>query len=108
MRTLRFIVDRQIIRKDPECDFTNIVPGTSGYLKAVFSFSSDWMDTIKVAGFYRNGKEYPPRFLKDDKSCIIPAEVLTNRKFEIRIIGKNEKKNLKLITNKIEIIQNGG
>lgn len=29
MRTLSFIVDRQIIKKNPECDFDNIVPGTS-------------------------------------------------------------------------------
>ena len=106
MRTLKFIVDRQIISQDPECDFDNIVPGTVGYLKAEFSFSSEWDDTIKVVAFYKNGKECPPKVLKNGKSCIIPEEALTNRRFAIRVIGKNER--TKLTTNKIEVVQNGG
>lgn len=106
MRTLKFIVDRQIIIQDPECDFDKIVPGTVGYLKAEFSFSSDWDDTIKVVEFCRNGFECPPRILKNGKSCIIPEEALTNRRFTIRVIGKN--KRIKLTTNKIEVVQNGG
>ena len=104
MRTLRFIVDRQIIKQDPECDFNNIVPGTVEYLKAEFSFSSEWDNTIKVAAFYRNGHECTPQVLKDGRSCIIPEEALINRRFEIMLIGKNKK--LKIITNKIEVIQN--
>ena len=39
MRTLKFIVDGQILRQDPTCDFSNIVPGTEGYLIAEFAFS---------------------------------------------------------------------
>ena len=39
MRTLKFIVEGQIIKQDPSCDFTNLVPGTEGYLRAEFSFS---------------------------------------------------------------------
>lgn len=106
MRTLKFIVDGQIIKQDPNCDFSNLVPGSSGYLVADFSFSSEWDNTVKVAGFYRNGRECPPQILKDGHSCTIPEEALTNRKFEISILGKNEK--MKIITNTIEIIQNGG
>lgn len=34
MRTLSFIVDKQIIRKDPECDFSNLVPGTTRIYKS--------------------------------------------------------------------------
>lgn len=106
MRTLKFIVDKQIIRPDPECDFDNIVPGTVGYLKAEFSFSSEWDNSIKVVAFYRNGHECPPRILKNGRSCLIPEEALTNRRFSISVIGKT--KTSKLTTNKIEIIQNGG
>ena len=29
MKTLRFIVDNQTIRKDPYCDFSGLVPGSS-------------------------------------------------------------------------------
>ena len=106
MRTLSFIVDGQIIKKDPNCDFNDLIPGTTGYLKAEFTFSKEWDNTIKVAGFYRNGYECPPQVLEDGRSCMIPSEALTSRQFKIEVLGKNEK--IKLTTNKIEVVQNGG
>ena len=51
MRTLKFIVHDQIVEKDPKCDFDNLVPGTEGYLRAVFSFSPEWDDCVRVAAF---------------------------------------------------------
>lgn len=42
-RTLNFIVNGQTIVKDQMCDFSKISPGTSGYLKAYFSMSNEWM-----------------------------------------------------------------
>ena len=39
MRTLKFVVDKQIIKQNPDCDFSGLVPGTDGYLQAEFSFS---------------------------------------------------------------------
>lgn len=106
MRTLKFIVDGQIIKQDPECDFTGIVPGTIGYLKAEFSFSKEWDNTIKVAAFYKYGVECTPQLLKDGRSCMIPSEALTGRQFTISVLGKNEK--IRLTTNKIEVVQKGG
>lgn len=106
MRTLSFIVDGQIIKKDPECDFNDIVPGSSGYLVAKFTFSSEWDDTVKVVAFWRNSHECPPQILKDGRSCVIPSEALTNRSFCISVLGKKGK--LKLTTNKIKVVQNGG
>ena len=41
MRTLKFKVDGQIITKHPDCDFSNLVPGTEGYLRAEFIFSDE-------------------------------------------------------------------
>lgn len=106
MRTLKFIVDQQIIKLDPHCDFSGIVPGTEGYLQAEFSFSSEWTSCTKVAAFYSiMGKEYPPQLLSDGKTCKIPTEALTNRAFRVQIIGK--KSDLKLITNKVTVSQNG-
>lgn len=107
MRTLRFIVNDQILTPDPNCDLSGLVPGTSGYLQAEFRFSSEWNDCIKVAAFYSNlGTEYAPRPLKDGK-CTIPAEALERRIFTIQVqgMGPNEKK---LKTNKCVIYQNGG
>lgn len=106
MRELRFIIDGQIIKKDPECDFDNLVPGTAGYLVAVFNFSEEWKNTVKVAAFYGDKGECPPQILKDGYSCVIPKEALAGKRFKISILGKN--KTLKITTNKVEVIQNGG
>lgn len=107
MRTLKFTVDKQIIKQDPNCDFSGLIPGTSGYLKAEFSFSSEWKECTKVAAFYSVlGKEYPPQVLSDGKTCIIPEEALAGRKFKVKVIGKNG--DLKMATNKIIVCQEGG
>lgn len=41
MRVLRFIVNNQRIYPDPKCDFSGLVKGTTGYLKALFIFSPE-------------------------------------------------------------------
>lgn len=107
MRTLKFIVDGQVIRQDPNCDFNDLVPGTEGYLQAEFVFSSEWNGYARVAGFFSIlGKEYTPHILKDGKTCVIPQEALERRAFKIRVIGK--KGNSKITTNKVTVYQKGG
>ena len=107
MRTLRFIVEGQTIRPDPTCDFTKLDPGTEGYLRAEFTFSKEWDNAVKVAGFYSNlGKEYEPRILKDGKSCLIPAEATQKRVFKIQILGDNGSYTLR--TNRFAVDQKGG
>ena len=107
MRPLKFIVDKQIIRPDPNCDFNNLVPGSEGYLLAEFSFSPEWSSCVKVAGFYSAfGKEYPPQILKDGRTCLIPSEALKKRAFKVQVMGKNEQ--IKLVTNKLTVYQTGG
>lgn len=107
MRTLKFIVKDQIITKDPDCDFDNLVPGTEGYLKATFSFSPEWDDCIKIAGFFSvMGTEFQPQFLKDGKSCLIPSEACKNDAFKIQVVGKGVSK--RITTNRLTINQNGG
>ena len=107
MRTLRFIVNGQIIKPDPNCDFTGLVPGTSGYLQAEFSFSEEWRNCVKVAGFYSMlGKEYEPRLLKDGKTCMIPAEALKRKSFKMQLAGKRGEYEIK--TNKVTVNQDGG
>lgn len=108
MRTLSFIVEGQILKPDPECDFSGIVPGTEKYLQAKFKFSDEWKNAVKVAGFWsRLGEEYPPQKLRDGNKCVIPAEALKSKYFKIRVIGKR-KDGFRLMTNKLEICQNGG
>lgn len=104
MRTLKFIVDKQIIKPDPNCDFTGLIPGTEGYLKAEFEFSPEWRNCVKVAQFLCRGKECEPQMLEDNQ-CIIPTEALIGRAFGVRVIGKRN--DLKLVTNKVAVCQNG-
>lgn len=107
MRTLKFIVEDQIVKMDPDCDFSGIVPGTEGYLQAEFSFSSEWSDCVKAAGFFSTlGKEYPPQILKDGQTCIIPKEALGKRSFKIQVIGV--RKDYKIVTNRLTVKQDGG
>ena len=106
MRTLKFIVDGQILRQDPTCDFNNIVPGTEGYLRAEFAFSQEWDRTVKVVSFTRGNKEFTPQVLKDNKSCTIPSEALEWRIFQLKVIGRRS--DFKIITNKIAVLQDGG
>ena len=110
MRTLKFIVNGQIISPDPNCDFSGLVPGTAEYLKAEFSFSSEWKDHVKVAAFSsRLGQEYEPQVLRDGYSCMIPSEATDKRFFKIKILGKSTTTTpLRMETNKITIDQNGG
>ena len=107
MRTLRFIVEGLIIKKDPACDFNNLVPGTEGYLQAEFVFSSEWEGLTKVAAFSSaTNKEYPPQLLKDGRTCTIPTEALTKYSFKVGVIGK--KNNVRLATNTVSVKQTGG
>ena len=107
LRTLKFIVEGQVIKPDPSCDFTGLVPGTEGYLRAEFSFSPDWKGYTKVAAFYSiMGREYPPKVLANGTECLIPVEALAKRCFKVRIIGKKD--GVKMATNKVTVCQNGG
>ena len=107
MRTLKFIVNNQSITPDPQCDFSNITPGTEGHLTAEFTFSKDWNGYVKAATFYSlMGTEYTPQILKDGKSCVIPAEALKRRVFKIQVFGK--KGDVKIQTNRITVKQDGG
>lgn len=107
MRTLSFIVKNQIIERDPSCDFSGLVAGTSGYLDAKFSFSSDWDGCTKVVGFStKNGKEFAPCVLSNGNTCHIPDEALEYHEFNIKVYGK--KKGCKITTRPISIKQYGG
>ena len=108
MRTLKFIVDKQIIKEDPKCDFNGLVPGTEGYVQASFSFSPEWDGCAKVASFLSTlGKEYPPQIITSAGNCMIPAEALKRRSFKIQVIGKDQN-GARLKTNNIKVTQNGG
>ena len=50
MRVLHFSVNEQNIKKSG--DFSGIVKGSKGYLKAEFSFGSEWSRRKAAASFF--------------------------------------------------------
>lgn len=105
MRVLKFIIDGLKLTKDSQCDFSGIVPGTKGYLKAEFKFNEDWYNCNKMAVFTVPGsqKEVPVRI--ENTHCVIPDDVLIRRSFKVRVIGV--KPGLRLPTNNLEVKQDG-
>ena len=101
MRLLSFNINAQRIEKDPKCDFTCLVAGTRNYLKAYFTFSSEWQDCEKVAVFWRGNDEYAVRL--ENNMCYIPNEVLMGATFKVSVIGQNEK--YRITTNRILVRQ---
>lgn len=100
-RKLRFIVDGQEIRKDPACDFSNIVANSRCYLAASFTFLGDWTGMQKVGLFYKYGREYAEKISNNE--CVIPADALTHTNFQVSVCGV--KGNTQVFTNKVTIEQ---
>lgn len=107
MSTLNFIVKGQSMILDPTCDINSLIPAADGHFRAKFKFSSEWNGCTKVAAFFSNlGREYEPQIIKNNDTCIIPAEALGKSIFKVQVIGKNT--NYKLRTNKVQVHLKGG
>lgn len=103
-RILKFKVRKQRLAKDRNCDFSNIIAGSVGYLRARFSLSSEWDGCTKVASFWaeENGQEYPV-YLDENDSCDIPVEALTKGYFFVQVTGA--KAGYKIKSSKIGVKQ---
>lgn len=88
MRTLKFAVNAQRITSDPNCDFSGIVPGTVGYLKAHFSFSPEWAGMVKVAEFRKYLCDEPVSVPIINGECAVPDTVTGGKAWYVKIIGK--------------------
>lgn len=88
MRILKFIINSQQIGPDPSCDFSGIVPGTAGYLKAQFSFSAEWSGLVKVAEFRRYLCDEPVSVPIINGECAVPDTVTGGKAWYVKIIGK--------------------
>ena len=84
-RVLEFDVDKQRITKNRDCDFSHIVAGSVGYLKAKFNFrDSQWKACKKAASFWLNGEESAV-LLDESDMCLIPSEALVGEKFSVSL-----------------------
>lgn len=101
MRTLKFNVGQQTIKKSG--DFSNIVSGSSGYLKCQFSFDSEWNGFLKVAEFrkYLDSDVFPVPVINN--ACTVPDGVLDGSQWYVNVIGKSGNK--QITTNKVLIRQ---
>ena len=102
MRTLKFTVVGQSIKKETDCDFSGLVAGSVGYLRAKFTFSSEWNGCKKAASFWYGDQEYA-RLLDDQDSCMIPEEAIVGEMFKISVTGL--KSGYKIKTNKTKVRQ---
>ena len=101
MRLLHFKVEAQKITKAPDCDFMEIIAGTSGYLRAKFTFSDEWRDCVKAVSFWRGEKEYA--VLLNNDECDIPPEALVGATFRVSVTG--QRNGCFIPTNKILVRQ---
>ena len=107
MRILRFIVDGQTVKQDPNCDFSGLFLNKDSGVCAEFIFSSEWNDKIKVAAFWSMlDKEYEPQPLDSKNLCVIPKEALGRASFKIQVLGVRGSE--RLTTNKLVVLQTGG
>lgn len=82
MKVLDFNVVEQTITRDPLCDFSGLVAGSRGYIRARFHFSADWAGCKKVAIF--SDRPVP----LTNNTCEIPAEALTGATVRVRVVGR--------------------
>ncbi len=101
MRLLHFNVNAQQITKAPDCDFSNIVAGTSGYLRAHFTFSPEWDDYVKIARFWRGETEHAV-LIKNDE-CDIDPKALIGATFKVSVLGQHG--DYRITTNKVLVRQ---
>lgn len=88
MRILEFEVTKQRLKKKATCDFSGLVAGSIGYLKAKFNCSKDEWGSCsqKIARFWIDDNEHAELLDKND-SCEIPHEVLIGDKFKVSVLG---------------------
>lgn len=105
MRELIFDVEQQRLKRNPDCDFSGIVAGSEGYLKAKFNFlSDDWNGCKKIASFMSLGIEGDMGvYLDENNSCDIPPEATMFDEFIVSLIGV--KPDYKIPTNSLRIKQ---
>lgn len=102
-RVLEFTVDKQRIIRNRDCDFSHIVAGSVGYLKAKFYFtSSEWKGCKKAASFWLNDKESAVLLSRSD-TCLIPTEALVGEKFEVSVTGMKD--TFRITTNRTKVKQ---
>lgn len=103
MKKIKFNVNGQVLVRDPTSSSSNeLIKGTSGYLKALFSFSSGWSNCAKTAVFSVGKETYEVPI--ENNACNIPEAVTSHQRFWIHVVG-NADPDYKIVTNKVGVKQ---
>ena len=99
MRVLDFKVNKQTISKHG--DFSGLIAGTRGYLRARFAFSSEWANSKRVAVFSCADGEFP--VLLKGNMCDVPDEAAACLSFKVRVVGRHD--NDTMTSSRVTVIQ---
>lgn len=108
MRILEFTVNKQRLMRTPTCDFSGLVAGSVGYLKAKFNFSPEWDGCKKAANFIlkdESGKLECGALLNRDDTCVIPTEALVGSEFWVTVKGVKDGGRFQIETGEIRVKQ---
>ena len=103
MRNLNFKVSGQRLSK--EGDFDKIVVGSKGYLKACFTFNSEWKGFAKIAVFKSNTSDEVPVKINPEGECLIPDAVTDGSYISIHVVGKSKAGQL-ITSGSVSFLQN--
>lgn len=85
MRTLEFTARGQRLRHEP--DGAPPVAMSEGYLQAHFRLGPEWGGMAVAASFFgADGIEHAA-MLDESGCCMVPAEALTGRRFDVGLTG---------------------
>lgn len=101
MRELHFDVTGQLLRRNKQCDFENIVRGSDNYLCLVFHFDNDWKETKRVISFYDVDGKQTNEIIQD--KVTVPVDVTHGSMFYFELTGKSNK--TRITTNRMYIEQ---
>lgn len=108
MRTLEFTANKQRLTRTPTCDFSGLVAGSVGYLRAKFYFSPEWEGCKKAADFIlkdESGKLTCGVLLNKDDTCVIPSDALVGSEFYVKVKGVKEGGRYQIETSEIRVKQ---
>lgn len=98
MRTISFSITEQHITASPISD---LVGNTRNYVKAEFTFSSEWDDMLKVAIFTANSKQYD--VIIENGECMVPGIAMSGEYFDVGVCGGADETRLTTDTCRVRV-----
>lgn len=85
MHTLQFEVNKQTLAKRD--GFERLVAGTKGYMRALFSFSSDWTIYRDRTAVFTSREAGEHRVDIKNNTCMVPDDIAACMSFKVYVEG---------------------